>query len=206
MKKYDAAIIGSGPNGLAAGILLLKAGLSAIILEAAGKTGGGTRTSELTIPGFLHDVCSAVHPLGAGSPFFQRLPLSDYGLKWIYPPRSVVHPFEDNTAAYISPSVAETAESLEKDSEAYKQLMMPLMHHSEVLIKDVLSPLSVPSDILNFARFGMKGIHPAYSYAMKRFKGKKARSLFAGLSAHSILPLNKLFTSAFGLMLGITAH
>ncbi len=123
MNKYDAAIIGSGPNGLAAGILLLEAGLSVVILEADDKIGGGTRTSELTSPGYLHDVCSAVHPLGAGSPFFQKLPLNKYGLKWIFPQKSVVHPFEDGTAAYISPSIDETAESVKADSDTYKKLL-----------------------------------------------------------------------------------
>ncbi len=206
MKKYDAVIIGSGPNGLAAGILIIKAGLSVLILESNDKTGGGTRTSELTIPGFKHDICSAVHPLGAGSPFFQGLPLSEYGLKWIYPARSVVHPFEDGTAAFVSQSLDETADSLGTDSAGYKKLMIPLLKNSDAIIKDILSPLSFPSDIYNLIRFGLKAFHPAYSFAHKMFKGQKARSLFAGLSAHSILPLNKIFTSAFGLLLGITGH
>ncbi len=206
MNKYDAAIIGSGPNGLAAGILLLKAGLSVVILEAGDKIGGGTRTSELTIPGYLHDVCSAVHPLGAGSPLFQKLPLSEYGLKWIFPQKSVVHPFEDGTASYISLSIDETAESLKADADTYKKLMIPLMENSDVLIKDIFSPLSFPSDVISMIRFGAKAFHPAYKFAFRRFRGNEARSLFAGLSAHSSLSLDKMFTSAFGLILGITGH
>ncbi len=206
MNKYDAAVIGSGPNGLAAGILLMKAGLSVVILEATDTVGGGTRTSELTIPGYKHDVCSAVHPLGAGSPFLQTLPLTEYGLRWVYPPKSVVHPFDDGQAAFISRSVEDTAGSLDSDSEAYRRLMNPLLHRSETLLKDILSPLSFPSDAANIFRFALRAFYPAQKFAYDKFSGKKARALFAGLSAHSILPLNKLFTSAFGLMLGITGH
>ena len=169
MNKYDAAIIGSGPNGLAAGIFLIKAGLSVVILESRDSVGGGTRTAELTIPGYRHDVCSAVHPLGAGSPFFRSLPLSDFGLKWIYPPKSVVHPFDDGTAASISPSVESTAETLGLDYAAYKKLMVPFLSKSEILLADILSPLSFPSDAVNMIRFGLKAFRPAQSFAHEKF-------------------------------------
>ncbi len=126
MKKYDAAIIGSGPNGLSAGIILAKAGLSVVIIEAMDRIGGGTRTSELTLPGFRHDVCSAIHPLGAASPFFQSLPLDKFGLKWIFPSAAVAHPFDDGTAAFISKSLVDTAAGLGVDARSYISLMNPL--------------------------------------------------------------------------------
>ncbi len=206
MKKYDAAIIGSGPNGLSAGVILAKAGLSVVIIEAKEQIGGGTRTSELTLPGFRHDVCSAIHPLGAASPLFQTLPLDRFGLKWIYPPRALVHPFDDGSAVFITNSIEETASNLNSDAEAYKNLMMPLVENTSLLLRDILSPLSFPSHPFRLIDFGLDAIQPSAVFAKRKFSGMKARSLFAGLSAHSILPLNKLFTTAFGLILAMTAH
>jgi len=206
MKKYDAAIIGSGPNGLAAGIILAKAGLSVVVIEAKDQIGGGTRTSELTLPGFSHDVCSAIHPLGAASPLFQILPLDRFGLKWIYPPRALVHPFDDGSAVFISNSVEETARNLNSDEAPYKSLMMPLVENNSLLLRDILSPLSFPAHPFKLIHFGLNAMQPAAGFAKRKFFGIKARSLFAGLSAHSILALNKLFTTAFGLLLAMTAH
>lgn len=206
MNKYDAAIIGSGPNGLAAAITLAQAGLSVVIIESKNRTGGGTRSSELTLPGFNHDICSTIHPLGAASPFFQNLHLNSYGLKWIYPPLSVVHPFDDGTPAFITHSVEETSLSLENDSEAYKNLMLPLVQNYDGLMKDILSPFSFPVHPLKLLSFGLDAVKSVSSFSNKYFSQTKSKALFAGLSAHSFLPTDKLFTAAFGLILAVTGH
>ena len=203
---YDAIIIGSGPNGLAAAIALARAGRSVLVCEAEQTVGGGARSAELTLPGFTHDVCSAAHPLAAGSPFLRSLPLDQYGLEFIYPPVSLAHPFDDGTAALLERSVAATGETLGVDGMAYRRLMKPLVADWALLAPALLGPPRLPRHPLALARFGLKALRSARGLAASRFAGERARGFFAGLAAHSFLPLERLATAAFGLVLGITGH
>ncbi|MGD8474207.1 MAG: NAD(P)/FAD-dependent oxidoreductase [Anaerolineae bacterium] len=203
---YDAVIIGSGPNGLSAGIALADAGKSVLVLEGRDTIGGGTRTAELTLPGFKHDICSALHPLGVASPFFSQLPLAQYGLEWVTPPASLAHPLDNGTAVMVEGSVAETAANLGPDAAAYRRLMGPLAKRWRQLLGDVLGPLQFPSHPLLMARFGVTALLPAATLARTVFRGERARAVFAGMAAHATLPLTSPATAAFGLMLGLVAH
>lgn len=203
--EYDAVVVGSGPNGLAAAILLQQQGLSVLIIEGKEEVGGGLRTAELTLPGYLHDVCSAIHPMAAGSPFFNTLPLNEYGLAYIYPEIAAAHPFDDGTAALLKHSLSETAELLGHDETAYLKLLQPLVNSWPGIAADVLGPLHFPQHPLDMARFGLKALTPA-SYLAKRFKTERAKGLFAGMAAHSIQPLTNCATSAIALVLMANAH
>jgi phytoene dehydrogenase-like protein len=203
---YDAAIVGSGPNGLAAGITLARDGKSVLVLEAKDTIGGGTRTSELTLPGFRHDICSALHPLGVASPFFRDLPLDQHGLEWIYPMASLAHPLDDGTAVMIEGTVKQTAANLGPDAGAYRQLMGTLVDGWQGLLDDILGPLRFPSHPLLMARFGLSALLPAATLARMAFRGERARALFAGMAAHAMLPLTSPATAAIGLILGFLAH
>ncbi len=204
---YDAIIVGSGPNGLAAAITLAQAGRSVLVLEAEQTIGGGTRTLELTLPGFRHDVCAAIHTLGVSSPFFRKLPLAQYGVEWIYPPASVAHPLDDGTAIILERSVEATGEHLGRDAAAYCRLMRPLVDHWEQLSTEILGPLRIPPHHpLILARFGLNALRSASSLATSLFKGERARALFAGLAGHAIQPLDQSATAAFGLVLGASGH
>lgn len=203
---YDAIVIGSGPNGFAAGITLAQAGLSVVIFEAKSTIGGGMRSAELTFPGFIHDICSAIHPLGIASPFFRRLPLNEHGLKWIHPPIPLAHPLEDGSAVLLKRSIDLTSQNLGNDGLAYKKLMRPFVENWENLASEILSPLHLPIHPILLARFGIKGLRSAYSLAIQLFKEERAHALFAGLSAHSMMPLNWSLTAAFGLILGSLGH
>jgi len=205
MGSHDAILVGSGPNGLAAAIRLAQAGLSVLVLEAQPRIGGGAQTMELTLPGFLHDVCSAVHPLAASSPFFKSLPLQAHGLQWIQPPLALAHPLDDGTAAVLSRSMQETCEPLGSDAAAYRRLMSPLAAKWSDLIQDVLGPPRAPKYPLTLARFGWNAWRDAKSLA-GRFRGPHARSLFAGIAAHSMLPLERGPSAAFALLLGAAGH
>ena len=204
--SYDAIVVGAGPNGLAAAIELVRAGRSVLLLEAEEAVGGGARSGELTLPGFVHDICSAIHPLGAGSPFFHALPLVEHGLTWIYPPVQVAHPLGDGTAALLERSVASTGQTLGPDAAAYRQLMDPLVDDWDQLATDLLAPPRLPRHPLALVRFGLSAVRPASSLARRRFAGPQARALFAGLAAHSFMPLHRLPTAAFGLVLGVLGH
>jgi phytoene dehydrogenase-like protein len=202
----DAIVVGSGPNGLAAAIALARAGRSVLVLEAAETVGGGTRTAELTLPGFRHDVCSAIHPLGLGSPYLRTLPLEMHGLEWIQPPVPLAHPFDDGTAALLERSIEATGETLGDDAGSYRKLMSPLVRRADTLLSELLGPFRLPRHPFLLARFGLSAILPADRLARRRFEGARARGLFAGLAAHSMLRLSLSPSAAFGIMLGLLGH
>lgn len=202
---FDAIVVGSGPNGLAAAITLQKNGLSVLLLEGKDTIGGGMRTEALTLPGYLHDVCSAVHPLAAASPFFSSLPLKEYGLKFVYPEIPAAHPFEDGSAAFLLRSAEETASLLGEDEKTYLKLMNPLIEDWPEIAEAVLGPLRFPQYPLKLARFGLKALQPANRLS-KRFSTGKARGLWAGMAAHSLQPLSNSLTSAIGLVLMSMGH
>jgi phytoene dehydrogenase-like protein len=204
-RDFDAIVVGAGPNGLAAAITMQQAGLSVLLLEANNKIGGGLRSAELTLPHFIHDVCSAIHPLAASSPFFKHLPLEKYGLDFIYPPVAAAHPFEDGTAAALQISVSETAKSLGTDELSYLRLMMPLLKDWPGMVTDILGPLHFPDKPFALARFGLYALKSATQLS-KRFHAKEAKALWAGMAAHSIQPLSNIATSAIALVLMASAH
>src|SRR6266566_4808968 len=181
----DAVVVGAGPNGLAAAIALARAGLSVRVLEAADTVGGGARSAELTLPGFVHDVCSAIHPLGVASPFFRTLPLAEHGVEWITPPAAVAHPFDDGTAAVLERSVTATADTLGQDAATYQRLMTPLVEGWDDIADTVLGPLRLPQHPLALAWFGRRAIRSARGLAEGVFTGARARGFFAGLAAHA---------------------
>src|SRR6266498_2807315 len=203
----DAVVVGSGPNGLAAAITLARAGCSVLVCEANTTIGGGARSAELTLSGFVHDVCSAVHPLAAGSPFFKTLPLERFGLEWIQPDIPLAHPLDDGRAACLHRDVDFTAEQLPGDSRAYRRLMKPLACNWEKLANEFLQPmLHLPRHPMALARFGIPALCPATLLSKILFKHEPARALFGGIAAHSFLPLESIASSAFGLVLGMAGH
>jgi phytoene dehydrogenase-like protein len=204
--NVDAIVIGAGPNGLAAAIEFARSGKSVRIYEANQTVGGGARSAELTLPGFTHDICSAVHPLALGSPFFSTLPLHKYGLEFIHSPIALAHPFDDGTAAILHRSLDITSEKLGRDRSDYQNLMKPLVERWHELAGDLLGPPRLPRHPLIAAKFGIRAIRSAKAFAESTFHENKTRALFAGLAAHSFLSLDQLATSAFGLVLGILAH
>ncbi len=204
--QFDAVVVGSGPNGLAAAITLARLGLAVQVLEARDTVGGGLRSAELTRPGFRHDVCSAIHPLGLSSPFMRRLPLHRYGLEWIQPDLPLAHPFDDGPAVAFHQDLAETAAGLGSDGAAYRRLFRPLVQDRDKLLREFLGPLRLPRHPLAMLRFGPRALPPAALLARTLFRGERARGLFAGLAAHAIMPLEKPITAAFGLMLGLLGH
>ncbi|MGE0543829.1 MAG: phytoene desaturase family protein [Dehalococcoidia bacterium] len=202
-----AVVVGAGPNGLAAAIVLARAGVQVTVLEAGKTVGGGSRTAELTLPGFRHDICSAVHPLAAGSPFFRRLPLHTYGLRWIQPEIALAHPFDDGTAATLTRSLDATAARFGNDRDAYRRLMRPLAKNWRALAPAVLGPLArFPRHPLLMARFGVNAVRSATGLARSNFREAKTRALFAGIAAHVNVPLERPLTASFGLVLGAAAH
>lgn len=204
-REYDAIVVGSGPNGLAAAITLRQQGLTVLVVESKSEIGGGLRTAALTLPGFSHDICSAIHPLGAGSPFFNTLPLAKFGLEYIYPEIAAAHPFDDGTAAILKNNIQETAEGLGEDKENYLKLIGPLCDVWPLIAGDVLAPLHFPEHPLAMARFGLKAFTSAL-HLSKKFKTEKTKGLWAGMAAHSIQPLSNASTSAIALVLMIAAH
>lgn len=204
--RYDALVIGAGPNGLAAAITLVQAGLSTLLIEGASTIGGGMRSQALTLPGFQHDVCSAVHPMAIDSAFFRGLKLEKYGLDWIFPPICLAHPHNDGTAGLLYHSIEETAASLGSDAPAYKKLMRPLMQDWEKIKAGVFGPARFPRNPVALARFGLSAARSGRGLALHHFKDKEARALFAGIAAHAMLPLEKSPSAAAGLMLALCAH
>jgi phytoene dehydrogenase-like protein len=207
LTEYDAIIVGGGPNGLAAGITLARRGCSVLLVEAKSTIGGGMRTHEITLPGFHHDICSAIHPLGVGSPFMRGLPLEKYGVEWVYPPAAAAHPFDDGSAITFERGIDETADQLGKDAPAYRRLFRPLVSHWEEVVEDLLGPLPLPpKHLISLARFGIPALLPAAGLARLVFRSTRAQAVFGGLAAHSIMPLEKPATAAFGLTLGMLTH
>jgi phytoene dehydrogenase-like protein len=205
LTKFDAIIVGSGPNGLAAGIRLVQEGLSVLIVEAADTIGGGLRTQELIRPGYHHDVCSAMHPMALASPFMKSLQLEKFGLRWIHPVYPAAHPLEDEPAVVLYHDLIETAFHLNEDEKTYRDIIGPMVENWEALTSDFLGPLRIPSHPFKLASFGLKGMMPATLFKT-RFKTERAKALFAGMAAHSILPLDAMMTSAIGLVFHGTAH
>lgn len=202
-----ACIIGAGPNGLAAAIVLAQAGLKVDVYEAEAIAGGGARTMELTLPGFRHDFGSAVHPFAAGSPFFSSLPLRDYGLEWIHSPAPLAHPFDDGTAVILERDVAEAARVLAEDGPAWRVLMEPYTQRWQDLAAGALRPVTFfPRHPFLMASFGLKALHSARSIAHSRFRNERTRALFAGLAAHSVMRLDDLLSGSFGLLIATSAH
>ena len=203
----DALVIGSGPNGLAAAITLARAGCKVRILEANSTIGGGARSAELTLPGFVHDPCSAIHPLAIGSPFFRSLPLAKFGLDWVQPEIALAHPLDDGTAAALHQDLTKTAESLGKDGLAWRRVFEPFALHWQTLAAEFLQPLvHWPRHPFQLARFGLNALAPAQAFANFRFRQTAARALFGGIAAHSFLPLDAAASAAFGLVLGAAGH
>jgi phytoene dehydrogenase-like protein len=205
--QFDAVVVGSGPNGLAAAITLARAGLSVSVLEANSTIGGSARSTELTLPGFVHDVCSAVHPLAAASPFFKTLSLERFGLNWIQPEIPLAHPLDTGVAACLHRDVDVTANSLGQDTKSYRRVFQPFVRHWESLAPEFLRPmLHWPQHPVALARFGAVAISSASWFAKTFFREEITRALFAGIAAHSFLPLESLMSSAFGFVLGAAGH
>ena len=200
MQKFDAIIIGSGPNGLAAAITLQQQGLRTLLFEGADTIGGGMRTKELTLPGFRHDVCSAIHPMALASPFFRSLPLAAFGLSFIKPDYAAAHPLHNGETGLLYHSLAETVRGLGADGEAYRRLVEQVIVHWDGLAPDIMGPLSLPKHPLRLARFGLDALQPA-SWTAKRFTTAKAKALWAGMAAHGIQPLSNWTTSAIAIVL-----
>lgn len=204
--EYDAVVVGSGPNGFAGAITLARSGCSVLMIEAKDIVGGGSRSSELTLPGFVHDICSAIHPLGIASPFFRSLDLASRGLEWIHPPAALAHPLDDGTAVLLERSIDTTAEMLGSDAGSYLKLMKPIASNWDKLIEEVLSPLHFPRHPLALGTFGLKARQSIDHLVRSQFKATRARALLAGIAAHSIMPMDRAGSAAFGLILGAAGH
>lgn len=204
-REFDAVVVGAGPNGLAAAITLQQEGLSVLLLEGKSTIGGGMRTAELTLPGFKHDICSAIHPMAISSPFFSSLPLDKFGLEYIHPAIAAAHPFDDGTAAVLTRSVTQTASLLGSDEKNYLELIQPIIGYWPQIENDTLGSLHFPKHPLDMAKFGLKALPSALQLA-KKFTTRNAKGLWAGMAAHSIQPLSNIATSAIGLVLMTAAH
>ncbi len=204
--KSDAIVVGSGPNGLAAAIRLAQKGWQVTVLEQAPVAGGGVRSAELTLPGFIHDICSSVYPMAACSPFFRSLPLSEHGVEWVIPPTALAHPFDDGSAAVLYNSLSETVAALGEDGAAYQNVVGDLLPRWPAFFSDVLAVPRFPQHPFIMAGFGWHAMRSARSLAAAAFKTERARGLFAGLAGHSMLPLEKLATSAVAITLAAAAH
>jgi phytoene dehydrogenase-like protein len=204
-RDYDAIIVGSGPNGLAAAIGIQQAGLSTLLVEAKDSIGGGLRSEEVTLPHFVHDICSAIHPLAVSSPFFKTLPLNKYELEFIHPTIAAAHPFDNGSAAVLQGTAAQTAQALGEDADAYLDLVEPLVTEWPRIDGDVLAPLHFPRHPAAMARFGLKALRSA-EHVAKRFHTKDARGLWGGMAAHSMQSLSNTSSAAIALVLMIVAH
>ncbi|MCE9580370.1 MAG: NAD(P)/FAD-dependent oxidoreductase [Deltaproteobacteria bacterium] len=205
MSELDAVVIGSGPNGLAAAVRLAERGQKVLVVEARATIGGGLRTSALTLPGFVHDECSAVHTLGILSPYLRTLPLEAHGLRWLQLAASVAHPLDDGPAVLLRGTIDDTTAQFAADARAYRRLVAPFLADPHGLLADALAPLGWPRHPLQLARFGWRGMRSARGLA-RRFATREARALLAGCAGHSVLPLERMFTGAIALMFLVTGH
>ena len=203
MTNPDAVVVGSGPNGLAAAITLARAGLRVLVVEAHGAVGGGMRTAERTLPGYHHDVCSAVHPLALSSPFFRSVPLE--GVAWLNSPAALAHPFPDGAVALLERDLGETERRLGGDGPTYRRLVEPFVRRWDDLAPMILDPLAWPTHPVLMARFGLQALRSA-THVAARFRTREARGLFAGIAAHAMVPLEAPATASFGLVLATAAH
>jgi phytoene dehydrogenase-like protein len=203
--SYDAVVVGAGPNGLTAAIVLARAGLSVMLIEGAERAGGGCRTAELTLPGFHHDVCAAIHPMGVLSPVFRELDLERYGLKWRQTIHPLAHVMEDR-AVLLKHSVDETAFALGPDSEAWRSLVGPFLREKDAFFEEILKPVRFPKRPILMARFGLKALRSCVGLIDATFKGEAARALFTGCAAHSIMRPDAPGTASFGLVLALAGH
>ncbi|HEU5210076.1 MAG TPA: NAD(P)/FAD-dependent oxidoreductase [Longimicrobiales bacterium] len=205
-RRVDAVVVGAGPNGLVAAIELARAGLEVLVVEAADTPGGGVRTSELTLPGFRHDICSGVHPLAVAAPALRDLPLEQYGLEWVHAPLCVAHPLDGAPAAALARALEESEALLGEDGAVWRSLVSPFVERWDELAGDVLRPLRTPRHPFLTGRFGLQALRSATALAGARFRTPRVRALFGGLAAHGMLPLEDVATAAIGLVLGISAH
>lgn len=202
----SAVVVGSGPNGLSAAVVLARAGIDVTVLEAEDEIGGGTRSAELNVPGVVHDICSATHPTGVASPFFATLGLEKHGLEWLWPQVDVAHPLDHGRAGVLFSDLDRTIESLGEDGPAWARLFGPLAEHSEALIEEIFQPIiHVPRHPILLAKFGLRALQPA-SWIARRWKTEEARGLFGGMAAHAMHPLQRPTTGGLGLMFGMTSH
>jgi phytoene dehydrogenase-like protein len=204
-REFDAVVVGSGPNGLAAAILMQQQGLRVLLIEGKDTIGGGLRSAELTLPGYIHDVCSAVHPLAASSPFFKTLPLNAHGLEFIHPDIAAAHPFDSGTVALLKNSISETEQSLGNNENSYEKLISSTVEHWPLIVDDILGPLHMPKHPLLMARFGMKALTSA-TYLSGSLKSTEAKGFFAGMAAHAMQPIGNSTTSAIALVLLAAGH
>ena len=202
----DALVIGAGPNGLAAAIVLAQAGCKVAVIEAEHQVGGSVRSAELTLPGFTHDICAGVFPLGIGSPFFRTLPLAQHGLEWIQPDEPLAHPLDDGSVAVLERSVDKTAAALGHDGRAWRELIGPLADKWDEVAGDLLAPLRWPKHPVDLAKFGLQALRSASSLAHDKFQNAAAKALFAGSAGHIMMPLDHHLTAAFGIVLNASAH
>jgi phytoene dehydrogenase-like protein len=206
MESYDAVVVGAGPNGLAAAIVLARAGLSTVLLEGSDTIGGGARSAELTLPGFIHDICSAIHPMAVVSPFMRTLPLAEHGLEWCYSPAAIAHPLDDGTAAVLDESLEATAQKLGADGDAWRRLMKPLASHADDLFDEILRPIRlIPRHPFVLARFGIDALRSGAGIA-KRFHTDRGRALLGGCAAHAFVPLDWAGSASFGIVLALAGH
>ena len=202
-----AEVIGSGPNGLAAAILLARVGYAVTVHEANSEIGGGVRSAEMTLPGFVHDTCSAIYPMAACSPCFEMFPLAEYGLEWVYPDVPAAHPLDDGTAVLLERSIEATVAGLGADGRTWARVFAPYVKAWPGLRHDILAPpVRLPRNPLLMARFGLDALRSAESFARGHFRGVRARALFAGLAAHSIMPLDRAASASIGMVMAILGH
>lgn len=204
MPEVDATVVGAGPNGLVAAVTLAMAGWKVNVIEAAPTPGGGMRSAELTRPGLVHDVCSAIHPLAVASEALRTLPLADHGLEWVHPDIAAGHPLDGGRAGLMFRSIDDTVEALGSDGDAYRRLLEPLCR--QAIVDGLLSPFGLPPAPIGMARYGAVGIQPLQRVANRRFETDEAKGLLAGLAAHSMLSLRSPITAGYGLMLGMLGH
>lgn len=202
----DVIVVGAGPNGLAAAIKLAATGKTVRVVERNDKIGGGCRSAELTLPGFRHDICSAIHPLALASPFLRTLSLEQYGLEWIQPPVALANPFDDGSAAILTRSMTETTATLGPDEDAWRDVFAPLVRDFDRLLPALLGPLRLPRHPLALARFGLPALRSLTGFARSHFGGEPARALLAGMAGHSMIDLSRMGTASFGLVLAVFGH